>query len=61
VKELSKQLIDTAYNGKSFKKFPQVKTKLKEELLPAFCPAAEAADMEDFRVLLDLLENTLTA
>lgn len=61
VKELSKNFIDKEYNGKNFKQFPQVKNKLKDELLPAFCPSAAAADMEDFRTLLDLLENTLNA
>ena len=61
IKELSKRLIDTGYNGGSFKKFPHVKVKLKEELLPTFCPTASNADMEDFKVLLDLLEHTLTA
>lgn len=61
IKDLSKNLIDTGYNDGNFKKFPHVKEKLKEELLPVFCPMAVAADMEDFRVLLDLLEQTLTA
>lgn len=61
VKELGKNYIDTAYNNSSFKKFPPVKTRLKEVLLPAFCPTAQAADMEDFRTLLDLLEQTLRA
>lgn len=61
VKELGKNLIDTEYNGKNFNKFPPVKIKLKEELLPAFCPTAKDTDMEDFRILLDLLEKTLTA
>jgi ABC-type multidrug transport system ATPase subunit len=60
VKELGKNLIDTAYNGVNFKRFPPVKTKIKEELLPAFCPTATDADMEDFKKLLDLLEQTLT-
>lgn len=61
IKELSKNLIDDEYNGKNFKKFPPVKTKLKEVLLPAFCNSATAADMDDFRTLLNLLEQTLTA
>lgn len=60
VKELAKKLIDTEYSGNNFKKFPPVKTKLKEELLPSFCPGATSADMEDFKVLLNLLEQTLT-
>ena len=61
VKELSKNLIDNEYRGKNFKKFPPVKDRLKSDLLPNFCQGAGAADMEDFRTLLDLLENTLTA
>lgn len=61
VKELGKNLIDKVYNGASFKKFPPVKTKLKEELLPAFCPTATDKDMEDFKTLLNLLEQTLKA
>ena len=61
IRELTKNYIDSEFQGKNFKGFPAVRDKLKSEMLPAFCQEAEDADMEDFRVLLDLLENTLTA
>ena len=61
IRELTKNYIDSEFQGKNFKGFPAVRDKLKSEMLPAFCQGAADADMEDFRVLLDLLENTLTA
>lgn len=61
IRDLTKNYIDTEYQGKNFKKFPAVKDKLKSEMLPAFCQGAAEADMEDFKVLLNLLEQTLTA
>ena len=61
IRELTKNYIDTEFQGKDFKKFPPVKDKLKSEILPSFCQVAAEADMEDFKVLLDLLEQTLTA
>lgn len=61
LRELTKNHIDSKFTGKNFKDFPAVKDDLKKELLPGFCQGAGAADMEDFKVLLDLLEQTLTA
>ena len=59
IRNLTKQYIDTEYSGKNFKEFPAVKDDLKKKLLPTFSQTATATDMEDFKVLLDLLEQTL--
>lgn len=61
IKDLTKQHIDAEFNGKNFKEFPTVRDDLKSKLLPAFSQTATAADMEDFKVLLDLLEQTLVS
>ena len=60
LRELTKNYIDSKFTGKNFKDFPAVKEDLKRELLPGFCQGASGADMEDFKVLLNLLEQTLT-
>lgn len=60
IRELTKSLIDSEYQSTVFKSFPAVRDRLKSELLPNFCSGASATDMEDFKVLLDLLEHTLT-
>lgn len=60
IRDLTKNYIDSEYQGKNYKGFPAVRDDLKKILLPNFSQVAQAADMEDFKVLLDLLEQTLT-
>lgn len=59
LRTLTKDLIDSEYHGKNFKSFPAVRDRLKSELLPNFIDTATTADLDDFKVLLDMLEQTL--
>lgn len=61
IKELTKKDIDNKFlSNTRFKQFPTVKDNLKKELLPDFCKnEASAADMEDFKLLLDKIQEII--
>jgi len=58
MRDLTKQYIDNHFgDDRPFKQFPKVKEKLKTELLPNHCENCNPADMVDFKLLLDKLQE----
>lgn len=58
--ELAKALIDNNFSGSvPCKNFPDLKEDIKRELLPNLCKNSIPADMEDFKILLDKLNEII--
>ena len=61
IKDLTKRDIENKFqNNSKFKDFPTVKDNLKKKILPDFCKnEATDVDMDDFKVLLDKIQEII--